>query len=441
MTSRLDVKTRVQIRDEIVDDIANTLPGARLRGPGDDLFDIAQGLAGGLGAAQHLSARALDESFDDTASFDALVRRNRHRVGEPLAATPARLSVRITGTEGAEWTSDDVLVASDDAAQRYAPLAGGVMGPDENALITVEAITGGDAGALPSGSRLVFEDAPDGISPMAVTEGHPVGGSDAEDVERYRARVLDWYRRPIAGGTLADFERWALSVSGIGYATAFRYRRSPGTVDVAVLDLDGDTVSDEVLAACQAKLDAEKPALPKDVMAVKPVRTPVTVRRSLVMAPGFGFSSFAARPVGVASTASALTVSSLSGLAVGDWVAVACDVNGRTVFAARPIVALEDATPKRVLLSPALPGAPVSGADMRAGSPTFDQIAASIDGYVKSLRSGGAFYNAACNAAIMGQNIEVLNVFTVDPADDVNALVTEATIEHLVLGDLILEGV
>lgn len=439
MTSTLQTRSHPTIRDGIVDDLSNTLAGARVRGPGDDLYDIAQAEAGALAESEGLLARAVQESFDDTASLESLKKRNRHRVGDPLTATPARLSLRITGTESSEWTTAHTLISMD-TALRYAPLAGGVMGAVEYALITVEATTGGDATALPRGSQLVFESPPAGITPVATSVGNPSGGTDAEDVERYRARVLDWHRRPTAGGTLADFERWALAVDGVGFATAFRYRRSPGTVDVAVLDLEGDAVSDEVLTACQAKLDAEKPALPKDVMAVRPALTPLTVRRRLVLSPGFVFSTFAPRSAGVDSVASAIVVSDLSGLAVGQYAALPCDVNGRTVWAARPIVALEDGPPKRVLLSPALPGAPVAGAVMRPGGPTYDTLAASVVDYLASLRSGGSFYNAKADALLIGENAELLNVIDVEPAADVAAVVTESVIQHLTLGDLILEG-
>jgi uncharacterized phage protein gp47/JayE len=441
MPSAFQVKTRAEYFDDAVNDIRNTMPQARVLTPGDDLYDAAAADSESLQKmAGHLDD-SKKESFDHTASLASLVKRNYHKIGGANPATPARLSVIITGTAGSTWATTHILSATQSGI-RYAPLAGGVMPAAETTTITVEALTGGDETALPSGTQLVWESPPAGLSALATSTGNPSGGANAEDVEDYRARVFDFYRNPVAGGTLHDFEQWALRADGVGYATAIRYRRAVGTVDVAVLDPEMDDVSDTVLGYAQDEIDAETPALPRTVYAVKPVRTEVHVTRSLVMAPGYGFSSFSPRTTLSGSTASALVVSDTTGIAVGDWAALKVFVNGRARFCARPVYALEVGATNRVLVDPPFPGDPIPSdagvwPSLRPGCPVYDVIALSIQDYVRSLRGGETFYNGKCNDACT-QSPEVMNAVATLPAADVAAVVTAATFQWLVLGELIL---
>lgn len=60
-------------------------------------------------------------------------------------------------------------------------------------------------------------------------------GIDEESDEDYRARVLFRIQEPPAGGTAADFERWATEVAGVDKAWTFPTTPSPGSVTVAYL--------------------------------------------------------------------------------------------------------------------------------------------------------------------------------------------------------------
>lgn len=84
------------------------------------------------------------------------------------------------------------------------------------------------------------------VSPIAGVDSSGVvtqaltGGQDTEDVEDYRARVLDDLRQPPAGGGPGDYRRWALEVEGVTRAWEVGNRMGYGTVSVAFV-IDGRT--------------------------------------------------------------------------------------------------------------------------------------------------------------------------------------------------------
>lgn len=84
------------------------------------------------------------------------------------------------------------------------------------------------------------------------------GGSDAEDDATLLARLLDYMRNPPSGGTAADYRRWAREVPGVADAQVYPLRQGAGTVDVVITGPDG-IPGEDVVAACQAHIDAERP--------------------------------------------------------------------------------------------------------------------------------------------------------------------------------------
>ncbi|NDO83363.1 phage baseplate protein [Citrobacter sp. NCU1] len=72
------------------------------------------------------------------------------------------------------------------------------------------------------------------------------GGADLEDIEQWRARIIDrWYYTPQSGAD-PDYVEWAKSVSGITRAWTLRNWMGPGTVGVlCATDDDSDPVPGE----------------------------------------------------------------------------------------------------------------------------------------------------------------------------------------------------
>lgn len=436
----LAIKTRKEIFAEMLDDITNTATDIVAETPGDDMYDISWAGSAALADTNETLSRAVDESMDDTAGLEALKKRNQHRIGAPDTATPAQLSVTITGAAGSSWTTADRLTGEENG-WRYAPTGGGTMPAGGSAAAVVECLTGGDAGALASGARLTFDIVPAGLDQVVITSGKPIGGSNAETRDEYRERVFDFFQEPTAPGTLPWFERKILAVNGVGHAAAVADRRALGTIDVAVLDHEGDACSAAVLAAAQTYYDQIRPPGCKGGLIVNPAKTGVVVQRRLELAPGYTLSSFAAKVAQSGSTLTTVYLNSVADIAAGDWIAVAVVVQGRTRFVARQVYqALSAGSQHYVTLVSKLPAAPAAGVVARPGCPTFDQLARSIQDYFDTIKSGGTFYNADCDRYLK-ENIEVSDIADVLPAANVEAVVNTMTFQHLFLSDLILEAI
>lgn len=81
------------------------------------------------------------------------------------------------------------------------------------------------------------------------------GGSDPEDVEDFRSRLLDFVRSP-GTGSPDDLRAWAENVSGVESATVFANTPGPGQVTVRISGTGGTVPSGAVIADVQATLNA-----------------------------------------------------------------------------------------------------------------------------------------------------------------------------------------
>lgn len=101
--------------------------------------------------------------------------------------------------------------------------------------VDVIAVTPGEAGNLPAGEELVFETPIVGIADTAELQTALTGGEDVEPIGQLRQRVLARIRDRGRGGAKADWLAWALAVTGVSEAYAYRHRDGLGTVDVVGL--------------------------------------------------------------------------------------------------------------------------------------------------------------------------------------------------------------
>lgn len=96
--------------------------------------------------------------------------------------------------------------------------------------LSVEAKTSGPAGNLNLGEELNITNPYEDIPDKAVVESVLVTGSNDEDIEDYRRRVLIAFKKKAQGGSLVDYFLWATEVPGI--VDAFPYVLESGTIVV-----------------------------------------------------------------------------------------------------------------------------------------------------------------------------------------------------------------
>lgn len=94
--------------------------------------------------------------------------------------------------------------------------------------LSVEAKTSGPVGNLNLEEELNITNPYEGIPDKAVVKSVLVTGSDDEDIEDYRNRVLIAFKKKAQGGSLVDYFLWATEVAGI--VDVFPYVLESGTI-------------------------------------------------------------------------------------------------------------------------------------------------------------------------------------------------------------------
>ena len=107
-----------------------------------------------------------------------------------------------------------------------------------------------------------------GISAVTNAEA-TTGGTDEEDDDTYRERILFKVREPATSGNCNDYIEWATSVAGVGHVTVIPLWNGNGTVKVLVTDTDGNPASADIISAVTAKISGLHP-IGADVTVIAP---------------------------------------------------------------------------------------------------------------------------------------------------------------------------
>lgn len=158
---------------------------------------------------------------------------------------------------------------------------GAQIAPDANAtagiVLAVEAVEAGQDGNL-SALAITNLDTPN-VGVDSVYNANPItSGEEVETDEALRTRILFEFEGQ-GGGSENDYRRWALSIAGVGRVFVNPVWLGPGTVQVVVMQEDGDAVSPEIVDAVQQYLDP----IPGLGRGVAPVGAEVTVQTPAVV--------------------------------------------------------------------------------------------------------------------------------------------------------------
>lgn len=82
-------------------------------------------------------------------------------------------------------------------------------------LTTVQCTSSGSIGNLPIDTVLNIANPIDGIPSTAIVTELKIEGSEDEEVESYRKRVLQGFKKQSRGGAALDYYNWAMEVQGI----------------------------------------------------------------------------------------------------------------------------------------------------------------------------------------------------------------------------------
>ncbi|QGY57434.1 phage baseplate protein [Pantoea agglomerans] len=192
------------------------------------------------------------------------------RKGPTFAAGFARWDVSTDGIP----IPAGVIIQRDDLTSftttAKATSAGGVL------RVPVICNTAGKAGNTDDGLTMRLASPITGLTSAGVAESIQ-GGADVEDLEVWRARVIErWYWTP-QGGADGDYEVWAKEVAGITRAWTYRHWSGRGTVGVMVAnsDLFNPIPDAATVAAAKAHIEPLAPVAGADIYVFAPAEHPV----------------------------------------------------------------------------------------------------------------------------------------------------------------------
>jgi uncharacterized phage protein gp47/JayE len=226
--------------------------------PRSPLSVIAKALSGAVdGLYADIDAAAKDIIYD-TASNAALIRWAGIWDEKLKAPSAAQGLVTFTGT-ATSVPAGTIVVRSDGmeySLNADVALVGGI------GIGTVTCLSAGAITTLTDGTILTVVQPAEGIAPSVTVTGIDLTpGYDIETPEELLVRLLARIRATPQGGSKADYEQWATSVSGITRAWAISPWNGSGTVGVLFMcddradpiPLAGD------IANVQAAIDAVRP--------------------------------------------------------------------------------------------------------------------------------------------------------------------------------------
>ena len=127
-----------------------------------------------------------------------------------------------------------------------------VNAENNSILTTVQCTTSGVVGNIPVGTVLNIANPLDGIPSTATVEEIKIEGTEDEEVETYRKRVLYGFRKKSESGSPLDYYNWALEVSGI--IDAFPYVLTEGIMTLYIVANGSGTM--EILRRLKVRVNS-----------------------------------------------------------------------------------------------------------------------------------------------------------------------------------------
>jgi len=256
-------------------DIESRLPGVDAKLRRQVLSVIGRSLAGAThGLHGHLDWLAL-QILPDTAD-DALLDRHGVIWDVPRKqAAAATGDLTFTGVTGAVIPAATLVQRSDGAefvTNVDATLAAGTIST------AVTALAAGSDGNTEAASTLTLVNPIAGCNNAATVGASGIeGGADLESDDALRGRIIARIQAPPHGGSVDDYEMWALAVAGVTRAWVSPGLLGSGTVGVYIVcdGQEGSIIPDAgTVLAAQVYIDARRPVTAQPTVFA-PTATPV----------------------------------------------------------------------------------------------------------------------------------------------------------------------
>ncbi len=161
--------------------------------------------------------------------------------------------ITFTGVQGTIITKGTIVttVATDEKQSiEFELLETKTIGANETVDIKAECRIAGTIGNVSNNTITVLLGSISGVKSVTNKEDFR-GGTDIEDEEHFRERVLVAEQEDKLSGASSDYIRWAKEVDGVGYAYVVPEWNGAGTVKVLILDKNRKAATQELIDKVQ----------------------------------------------------------------------------------------------------------------------------------------------------------------------------------------------
>lgn len=219
---------------------------------------LAKVFTGAIHLVYGALAVVLKQLFVDTATGEYLDRHANLYNLPRKAASFATGTLNFSGTDGATIPEGTQVQDENgilyDTTEEKTIVSGSAIVP----IQAEEAGTGGNSSSATFSLVAALAD----VDTQATPAENPNGGQDLETDEQLRYRLKLRIQNPPKGGTVADYESWALEIPGVGNAwikPADKYAGA-GTVGIVIATAELGTVDPSVKTETQDYIDSSRVA-------------------------------------------------------------------------------------------------------------------------------------------------------------------------------------
>lgn len=200
------------------------------------------------------------------------------------AATYSIGNIQITGTVGREIEAGSLFGTPSTAEKQsiqFEVLENVTIDTNGNAVLKAQCKTAGIIGNVEPNTITLLISKIDGIKSITNTEKF-TGGTDIEDEEHFRSRVIAAEQEENLSGADSDYVKWALEVDGVGSAYPLEEWNGPSTVKVLILDKNGQPATSTLIKAVKDyiypdKMPGQNRGGKAPIGAVVTIDTPLTL--------------------------------------------------------------------------------------------------------------------------------------------------------------------
>lgn len=169
--------------------------------------------------------------------------------------TKAHTELVLTGSNGTVIPAGTVFLTLD--GLEYLTAADATIHGD-NTTVTMNAVEVGEAYNVPPNSIVNQYNSINGLTALT-NPAAATGGTDPESDKSLVDRYYGYLQKPATSGNVHHYEQWALEVNGVGGVKAVPLANGPGTVGILVTGPDKQPVGEEVVVACAAHIEENRP--------------------------------------------------------------------------------------------------------------------------------------------------------------------------------------